>query len=54
MEGESSTTFLRLKKSRLMVRRFVSPDIAKKYDLSVPEYPGIDQVVELDSSNRKL
>ncbi|KFZ03542.1 hypothetical protein V502_10859 [Pseudogymnoascus sp. VKM F-4520 (FW-2644)] len=34
--------------------RFVSPDIAKKYDLSVPEYPGIDQVVELDSSNRKL
>ncbi|KFX88131.1 hypothetical protein O988_04919 [Pseudogymnoascus sp. VKM F-3808] len=34
--------------------RFVSPDIAKKYDLSVPEYPGIDQVVELDSSHRKL
>ncbi|KFY25546.1 hypothetical protein V493_04594 [Pseudogymnoascus sp. VKM F-4281 (FW-2241)] len=34
--------------------RFISPDIAKKYDLSVPEYPGIDQIVELDSSNRKL
>lgn len=34
--------------------RFVSPDIAKKYGLSIPEYPGVDQIVELDSSGQKL
>lgn len=34
--------------------RFVSPGIAKKYDLCIPEYPGIDQVVELDSNGEKL
>ncbi|KAG0637488.1 YjeF N-terminal domain-containing protein, partial [Tuber brumale] len=28
--------------------RFVSPDIAQKYDLELPEYDGIDQIVELD------
>jgi NAD(P)H-hydrate epimerase len=26
----------------------VSPDIAKKYDLELPEYDGVDQIVELD------
>jgi len=33
---------------RLMVSRFVSPGIKNKYDLELPEYEGIDQVVEVD------
>jgi hypothetical protein len=36
------------------VCRFVSPDIAEKYDLFLPEYEGIDQVVEVASSGEKL
>ncbi|KAK7418657.1 hypothetical protein QQX98_003847 [Neonectria punicea] len=34
--------------------RFVSPSIAKKYDLEVPEYVGVDQVVEVGSTGQKL
>ncbi|TVY48545.1 NAD(P)H-hydrate epimerase [Lachnellula occidentalis] len=34
--------------------RFVSPDIAQKYDLDLPEYEGIDQIVEVGSSGQKL
>jgi len=34
--------------------RFVSPDIAKKYDLELPEYEGVDQIVEWDISEEKL
>ncbi|TVY20983.1 NAD(P)H-hydrate epimerase [Lachnellula arida] len=34
--------------------RFVSPDVAEKYDLDLPEYEGIDQVVEVGSSGQKL
>ncbi|OAQ67268.1 NAD(P)H-hydrate epimerase [Pochonia chlamydosporia 170] len=34
--------------------RFVSPSIAKKYDFEVPEYPGVDQVVEVPTTNEKL
>ncbi|CZS91781.1 probable NAD(P)H-hydrate epimerase [Rhynchosporium agropyri] len=34
--------------------RFVSPDIKKKYDLDLPEYEGIDQVVEVGSNGQKL
>ncbi|EON99581.1 putative ai-bp family protein [Phaeoacremonium minimum UCRPA7] len=34
--------------------RFVSPAIAKKYDFDVPEYEGIDQVVEVGPSGQKL
>jgi len=34
--------------------RFVSPEIAKKYDLDLPAYEGIDQVVELESNDQKL
>ncbi|KAH7310980.1 YjeF N-terminal domain-containing protein [Rhexocercosporidium sp. MPI-PUGE-AT-0058] len=34
--------------------RFVSPDIQKKYDLELPEYEGIDQVVEVGSNGQKL
>jgi len=32
---------------RLMVSRFVSPDIKEKYGLELPEYEGIDQIVEV-------
>ena len=34
--------------------RFVSPSIAKKYDFVLPEYEGIDQVVEVDANGQKL
>jgi len=34
--------------------RFVSPDIKKKYDLELPEYEGIDQIVEVGNSEGKL
>lgn len=34
--------------------RFVSPSIAKKYNFDVPEYEGIDQVVEIGSNGQKL
>ncbi|KAM7187159.1 YjeF N-terminal domain containing protein [Naviculisporaceae sp. PSN 640] len=34
--------------------RFVTPAIAKKYDFDLPEYEGIDQIVEVGSSGQKL
>ncbi|KAJ0122960.1 NAD(P)H-hydrate epimerase [Diaporthe amygdali] len=34
--------------------RFVAPAIAKKYDFEVPEYEGIDQVVEVGANGQKL
>lgn len=34
--------------------RFVSPAIAKKYNLDLPPYEGIDQIVEVDSNGQKL
>jgi len=34
--------------------RFVSPKIAEKYDLDLPEYEGIDQVVEVNKNGEKL
>ncbi|KAK0748982.1 YjeF N-terminal domain-containing protein, partial [Schizothecium vesticola] len=34
--------------------RFVTPAIAKKYDLVLPEYEGIDQVVEVGPDGAKL
>ncbi|KAI0894014.1 YjeF N-terminal domain-like protein [Annulohypoxylon nitens] len=34
--------------------RFVSPGIAKKYDFEVPEYQGIDQIVEVGTGGEKL
>lgn len=37
-----------------LILRFVSPDIAQKYDLDLPEYEGIDQVVEVGSNEQKL
>lgn len=33
---------------------FVPPSIARKYDFEVPEYKGIDQVVEVTSTGEKL
>ncbi|KAG9244637.1 apolipo protein A-I binding protein [Calycina marina] len=32
--------------------RFVSPDLKEKYDLKLPEYEGIDQVVEVDGEGK--
>lgn len=37
-----------------MMYRFVSPSIAKKYDFEVPQYEGVDQVVEVGVSGQKL
>ncbi|KAI9845750.1 MAG: hypothetical protein M1837_004583 [Sclerophora amabilis] len=34
--------------------RFVSPEIARKYDLDIPEYDGLDQVVETGAGGGKL
>jgi NAD(P)H-hydrate epimerase len=34
--------------------RFLSPEIAGKYGLDLPEYGGIEQVVELGPSGQKL
>lgn len=34
--------------------RFVSPGIKEKYDLYLPEYEGIDQVVEVGKNGQKL
>ena len=34
--------------------RFVSPDIVEKYDLELPAYDGMDQVVEVGSTGEKL
>jgi len=32
----------------------VSPEIKAKYDLELPEYDGIDQVVEIGKNGEKL
>ncbi|KAK0387740.1 hypothetical protein NLU13_3985 [Sarocladium strictum] len=34
--------------------RFVSPSIAKKYEFDVPQYSGIDQVVEITPAGERL
>jgi len=34
--------------------RFIPPIITKKYDLQLPPYPGVSQVVELPSNNSSL
>ncbi|KAF4124430.1 NAD(P)H-hydrate epimerase [Geosmithia morbida] len=34
--------------------RFVAPSIARKYGLEIPEYEGVDQVVEVSPEGRKL
>lgn len=33
---------------------FVTPAIAKKYDFDLPEYEGIDQIVEVGPNGQKL
>ncbi len=30
------------------------PDVAQKYDLEIPEYDGINQIVELENGGEKL
>ncbi|KAI9882986.1 MAG: hypothetical protein M1823_005260 [Watsoniomyces obsoletus] len=34
--------------------RFLTPQIAQKYDLDLPQYEGVDQIVEIDQSEGKL
>jgi NAD(P)H-hydrate epimerase len=34
--------------------RFLSPSVAQKYDLDIPPYQGIDQIVEVDENGHKL
>lgn len=34
--------------------RFVPPGVAQKYDLEIPEYDGINQIVELENGGEKL
>lgn len=34
--------------------RFISPEIQKTYDLDLPAYEGIDQIVEIDQNGQKL
>lgn len=41
-------TWIKLKNAR-----FVPPSVADKYELDLPEYSGIDQVVELPVSDRE-
>jgi len=48
------TSLVKSKEGMLMYYRFVSPDIKMKYDLDLPDYEGIDQVVEVGSSGEKL
>jgi NAD(P)H-hydrate epimerase len=33
---------------------FVSPAIAKKYDFNVPQYEGIDQIVEISPEGDRM
>jgi NAD(P)H-hydrate epimerase len=33
---------------------FVSPSIAAKYDFEIPDYQGLDQVVEISPTGEKL
>ena len=37
----------------LIFARFVPPSVAEKYDLDIPEYPGLDQVVELPVNDQE-
>ncbi|KAG6008454.1 hypothetical protein E4U21_004476 [Claviceps maximensis] len=34
--------------------RFVSPSMARKYDIDVPEYVGVDQIVEIQTNTERL
>ena len=38
----------------LRLRRFLSKKMAEKYDVDVPPYPGIEQLVEVPVSDQKL
>ena len=32
---------------QLIVSRFLPASVAKKYDLDIPDYPGVDQILEV-------
>ncbi|MCJ1298454.1 hypothetical protein MMC08_001244 [Hypocenomyce scalaris] len=34
--------------------RFLTPEVATKYNIDVPDYNGVDQVVEIDADDHKL
>lgn len=34
--------------------RFLSKQIADKYDLSIPQYEGVDQIAEVPSDEQRL
>jgi hypothetical protein len=42
------------KSAKIFRDRFVTPDIQQKYDLELPAYEGVDQVVEVDRNGEKL
>ncbi len=50
----SSCSLLGADQALNVAARFVPPAIAEKYGFEVPEYEGIDQVVELPASEQKL
>ena len=33
--------------------RFLPASVAKKYDLDIPDYPGVDQIVEVESGSQQ-
>jgi hypothetical protein len=52
--GTRSETEESVSSARADLCRFVSPQIASKYGFDVPEYQGIDQVVEVATTEEKL
>ncbi len=50
--GKSS--FSRILSLADVVMRFLSPAMAEKYDLDLPSYEGLDQVVEISAKGQKL
>ena len=41
-------------RQRLTCDRFVSEEIKKRYDLDIPEYEGVEQVVEIGNDGSRL
>lgn len=44
---------MKLLRNELTNARFVPPSVVEKYDLDLPAYSGLDQVVELPVSDRE-
>ena len=47
MEGNYSITILHIVGSP---HRFIPRSVAEKYDLDIPDYPGVDQIVEISGT----